>query len=594
MKPPEHQVEMMRKGVLRMGRISKRGASFTPVGGNSKENSTGMGNAADRGQKRYKAGIYARLSVDVEEKKESIDVQIGIAEKFVEEFDRNNKEKIDIAGHYCDIGKTGSNFGRDGFNRLMQDIRLGDIDCVIVKDLSRFGRNYLEAGNYIEKIFPFLGVRFIAVSDGYDTGEEGNDTRQMASEIKNLVNDMYAKDFSVKAKTGLRQRREAGSYVGGPPPYGYLAVWEGRVRKLVPDENTSGIVELIYRVFIEKESYAAVADDLNRKRINPPTIYKRTKEVYCPLDVAYKGWDKSSVERIIRRETYIGKLVQGKTTLTARDEKSRIHKSAEEWVIKDNTHEALINTDLFQRAQEVRRRLQEATASNSHPTQGVPIGENVFDHVLYCGVCGRKMTRHSYVKTYADGERARMDGYFCLNGGRTKVETCPQSNRISRNDLTGTLMNVLHMEFATYLDKPMHYIKVGKEQINAARFQTEKEIKTIQKKAQRLKEEETGIYMDYREGRLPQKEYVDFKMKQAEYLYELEKRAGTLNKKQKEIEKVQEKYLKAIRSLLKMKNGESLTMELVDALVEKIYVYPGKRVEVQFRYVNEMLEGVIG
>ncbi len=594
MKPPEHRVEMMRKGVLKMGRISKRGASFGIAGESFKGNPAGAGNAAGKGKKRYKAGIYARLSANIDEKKESIDVQIGIAEKFVEEFNQSNKEKIDIAGHYCDIGKTGSNFGRDGFNRLMQDIRLGDIDCVIVKDLSRFGRNYLEAGNYIEKIFPFLGVRFIAVSDGYDTGEEGNDTRQMASEIKNLVNDMYAKDFSVKAKTGLKQRREAGSYVGGPPPYGYLAVWEGRVRKLVPDENTSGIVELIYRAFIEKESYAAVADDLNRKRINPPTIYKRSKEVYCPLDVAYKGWDKSSVERIIRRETYIGKLVQGKTTLTARDEKSRIHKSEEEWVIKDNTHEALINTDLFQRAQEVRRRLQEATASNSHPTQGVPIGENVFDHVLYCGVCGRKMTRHSYVKTYADGERARLDGYFCLNGGRTKVETCPQSNRISRNDLTGTLMNVLHMEFATYLDKPMHYIKVGKDQINTARFQTEKEIKTIQKKAQRLKEEETGIYMDYREGRLPQKEYVDFKMKQTEYLYELEKRAGILNKKQKEIEKVQENYLKAIRSLLKMKNGESLNMELVDALVEKIYVYPGKRVEVQFWYVNEMLEGVIG
>lgn len=594
MKQPEHQTEMMWKGALKMGRISKRGVSFGIAGENSKRNPTGAGNEAGKGQKRYKAGIYARLSANINEKKESIDVQIGIAEKFVEEFNRSNKEKIDIAGHYCDVGKTGSNFGRDGFNRLMQDIRLGDIDCVIVKDLSRFGRNYLEAGNYIEKIFPFLGVRFIAVSDGYDTGEEGNDTRQMASEIKNLVNDMYAKDFSVKAKTGLRQRREAGSYVGGPPPYGYLAVWEGKVRKLVPDENTAGIVELIYRAFIEKESYAAVADDLNRKRINPPTIYKRTKEVYCPPDVAYKGWDKSSVERIIRRETYIGKLVQGKTTLTARDEKSRINKPVEEWVIKDNTHEALINTDLFQRAQEVRRKLQEATASNGHPTQGVPIGENVFDHVLYCGVCGRKMTRHSYVKTYADGERARMDGYFCLNGGRTKVETCPQSNRISRNDLTGTLMNVLHMEFAAYLDKPIHYIKVGKNQISAARLQTEREIRAIQKKAQKLKDEETGIYVDYREGRLPQKEYVDFKMKQAECLHELEKRAGELDKKQKEIEKVQEKYLKAIRSLLKMKNRESLTMELVDALVEKIYVYPGKRVEVQFRYVNEMLEGVIG
>ena len=565
-----------------MGRISKRGRS------------NGVENAAVKGQKRYKAGIYARLSVDVDEKNESINVQIGIAEKFVKEFNQKNKEAIDIVGHYCDLGKTGSNFNRDGFNRLLQDIRLGDIDCVIVKDLSRFGRNYLEAGNYIEKIFPFLGVRFIAVSDGYDTGEKGNDTKQMASEIKNLVNDMYAKDFSVKAKTGLRQRREAGSYVGGPPPYGYIAVWEGKVRKLVPDENTAGIVEHIYKIFVEKGSYVAVADDLNRRRINPPTVYKKTKEVYCPPDTEYKGWEKSSVERIIRRETYVGKLVQGKTTLTARDEISRVCKSAEAWVIKENTHAALISVDLYQRAQEARRKLQEVTASHAHWTEGVPIGENIFDHVLYCGVCGRKMTRHSYVKTYADGERARLDGYFCLNGGSTKVETCPQSNRISRHELTSILMSALQVEFSAYLDKPVRYIEAGKAQLNEARIRVEKGIKAVQNRAQKKRAEEEGIYMDYKEGKMLQKEYVDFKMKQAEHLQELEKREGELKRKQKEIEKVQEKYLKVIRSLLKMKNGEEMTMALVDTLIEKIYVYPGKRIEVQFRYVNEMLEGVVG
>lgn len=584
----------MRKGVHKMGRVSKRGILAASISeGNIVNSSAGGVNAAGSGRKRYKAGIYARLSADIE-KKESIDVQIGIAEKFVQEFNRKNKDAIDIAGHYCDLGKTGSNFNREGFNRLMQDIRLGDIDCVIVKDLSRFGRNYLEAGNYIEKIFPFLGVRFIAVSDGYDTGEDGNDTRQMALEIKNLVNDMYAKDFSVKAKTGLRQRREAGSYVGGPPPYGYTAVWEGKVRKLVPDENTAGIVEHIYKVFVEKESYAAVADDLNCRRINPPTVYKKTKEVYCPPDAEYKGWEKSSVEGIIRRESYVGKLVQGKTTLTARDEKSRVYKPAEEWVIKENTHDALISVDLYRKAQETRRKLREVTASHEHWTEGVPIGENVFDHVLYCGVCGRKMTRHSYVKTYAGGERTRLDGYFCLNGGSKKVETCPQSNRISKCDLTGILMSVFPIEFAAYLDKPGHYIEAGKDQINAARIRVEKEIKVIQGKVQKLQAEEAGIYIGYKEGKLPQKEYADFKMKQAEYLQELEKEAEELKKRQKEIDKVQEKYLKVIRSLLKMKNRENLTMELVEALIEKIYVYPGKRIEVQFRYVNEMMEGVVG
>ena len=158
---------MMRKGAHKVGRISKRGSFLANISGeNTGSNVNSVRNGAGNWRKRYKAGIYARLSADTErdsggipKKKESIDVQIRIAEKFVEEFNRKNKEVIDIAGHYCDLGKTGSNFNRDGFNRLMQDIRLGDIDCVIVKDLSRFGRNYLEAGNYIEKIFPFLGVR---------------------------------------------------------------------------------------------------------------------------------------------------------------------------------------------------------------------------------------------------------------------------------------------------------------------------------------------------------------------------------------------------------------------------------------------------
>ena len=566
-----------------MGRVSKRGGSTSIIF---------KANVTDK--KRYKAGIYARLSADIDEyKNESIDVQIKIAEKFVEEFNHNNKEVIDIIDYYRDLGKTGSNFNRDEFNRLMQDIRLGDIDCVIVKDLSRFGRNYLEAGNYIEKIFPFLGVRFIAVSDGYDTGEEGNDTKQMASEIKNLVNDMYAKDFSVKAKTGLRQRREAGSYVGGPPPYGYKAAWVGRIRKLVRDENTVGIVEHIYQLFVEKESYTAVANDLNHRKINPPAVYAKSKEVYCPPDMEYKGWDKSAVERIIKSGTYSGQLVQGKTTLTARDESSRIHKPEREWVIKENAHEALVSVELYQKAQEIRKKLQAVTASHKHPTKGTPIGENVFDHVLYCGVCGRKMTRHSYVKTYADGEKARMDGYFCLNGGQTKVETCPQSNRISKQKLSDILMSLLHMEFATYLDKPARMLEAGRQQMRTDVLQTEKKIKAIQGRMQRIKKEEAGKYMDYREGKLPQKKYVEFKMKQEEHLRELDEQTEELEEKQKRLEKAEEKYLKAVSSLLKLKRGEDLTTELVDSLIEKIYVYPGKRVEVQLSYVNEMLKGVV-
>ena len=562
-----------------MGRVSKR--TSAPAVADKKTRTC------------YKAGIYARLSSDQDRKKnESVEVQVKIAEKHIEELNREGTERIEIIDRYTDLGKTGSNFERDEFQRLMQDIRLGDIDCVVVKDLSRFGRNYLEAGNYIEKIFPFLGVRFIAVADGLDTGHRGSDTKQMATEIKNLVNDMYAKDFSVKAKQHLKQRRQEGSYVGGPPPYGYKAAWDKKIRKLTPDENTAGIVKHIFRLFIETGSFTAVADDLNRKKCNPPSVYKKTGKVFFdPEQGEYKGWDKGSVERIVKSETYTGKLVQGRTSITVRDEKNRIHKAEEEWVVKENAHEPVIDAAVFAEAAKVRERLHERTKSHDHPTKGCPIGENIFDSVLYCGVCGRKMTRHSYVKTYADGRKARLDGYFCLNGGQTKVESCPASNRISKAELVDILLHLLRMEFSVYLGKPKQYTEVVKEQLRTAGTVVDTKIKKAERETSSAKEEERTKYVEYREGIIPQSEYVAYKMRQEGRLKDLSRQREELEAERKNLNTVSGKYLAAARALLRLKSGRELTKEMVESLIRRIYVYPGKRIEVEFAYTNELLEG---
>ena len=571
-----------------MGRVSKR--TSAPAVADKKKRTC------------YKAGIYARLSSDQDRKKnESVEVQVKIAEKHIEELNREGTERIEIIDRYTDLGKTGSNFERDEFQRLMQDIRLGDIDCVVVKDLSRFGRNYLEAGNYIEKIFPFLGVRFIAVADGLDTGHRGSDTKQMATEIKNLVNDMYAKDFSVKAKQHLKQRRQEGSYVGGPPPYGYISAMTGgachgdkKIRKLLPDENTTGIVKHIFGLFIETGSFTAVADDLNRKKCNPPSVYKKTGKVFFdPEQGEYKGWDKGSVERIVKSETYTGKLVQGRTSITARDEKNRIHKAEEEWVVKENAHEPVIDAAVFAEAAKVRERLHERTKSHDHPTEGCPIGENIFDSVLHCGVCGRKMTRSSYVKTYADGRKARLDGYFCLNGGQTKVEGCPASNRISKAELVDILLPLLRMEFSVYLRKPKQYTEIVKEQLGTAGTVIDTKIRKAEREIVSAKEEERTKYVEYREGIIPQSEYVAYKMRQEGRLKDLSRQREELEADRKNLDAVSGKYLAAARALLRLKSGRELTKEVVESLIRKIYVYPGKRIEVEFAYTNELLEGVL-
>ena len=565
-----------------MGRVSKRKAVEKQF-------------VASSNVRRYKAGIYARLSSDQDLKKnESVEVQIEIARKFVEEFNQKNTgEVIDIVECYTDLGKTGSNFEREGFQRLLQEIRLGEINCVIVKDLSRFGRNYLEAGNYIEKIFPFLGVRFIAVADGFDTGKEGNENKQMSSEIKNLVNDMYAKDFSKKAKIHLKQRREEGSYVGGPPPYGYVADWNGKKRVLIPDENTAVIVQFNYERFVETGSYAVVADLLNKRKINPPAIYKKTKEVYfSSYDKEYKGWDKSAVERILKSDTYSGTLVQGKTSITAKDERNRIHKSEEEWVVTKDAHEPLIDMELYHKATEIQANIKRRTASHNHPTKGYPIEENIFDSVLYCGVCGRKMTRSSYVKKYADGDKARLDGYFCLNGGQTKVTVCPESNRISKTELVDILLPLIRKEFAVFLEKPKKYVDFGKERISEAVKKAEADVRETEGKIRRLREEEGNMYMDYRTGNISQKDYVAYKMKQEDKLIDLGKIEETQKKEVKALEKLSGRYLSAIRALLTLKSGKELTKEMVEAFISKIYIYPGKRIEVLFSFTADCMEGV--
>lgn len=538
--------------------------------------------------KRYKAGIYARLSVKKEEKNESIDVQVEIAKKFIEDWNGSHADKIEVIDYYKDLGKSGTHFERDEFQRLMQDVRLGDIDCIIVKDLSRFGRNYLEAGNYIEKIFPFLGVRFIAVSDGYDTGADGNQTAQMATEIKNLVNDMYAKDFSTKARLSLAQRREEGSYVGGPPPYGYKAIWEGKRRKLVPDENTAEIIRHIYCTFTETESYKAVADDLNKRKINPPSIYRKSGEVFCPPDYPYKGWDKGYLEVLLKNEVYVGRLVQGKTSISQSNSGARgkERKQTEEnaWIIKEQAHEPLVEKEVFEQAREVRQKIRRKQERCAHTAKEYPIAENVFEDVLFCGVCGRKMTRHSHVKGYADGTRKRVEEYFCINATNTKTDRCPDANFIVKNQLVEVLFTLLEYEFAVALKRKREYETRGKEILADKKKELESKLRCVQEGKNKFDKQDSAAYMAYCMGKLSQEELKEKRRQREAGLQELLDREAKLREVIRNLDKNEKVFLSAVRALVRLKDRRVFTKELVNALFDKIYVYPGKRIEVVFAF----------
>lgn len=527
-----------------MGRVSKRGLNS--------EESADRNTVSANHMKRYRAGIYARLSssrgyeaLGQNSQRTSLEVQIKIAKKFVEEFNqKKNGALIEVVCCYTDMGKTGSNFAREGFRHLLQDIRCGKIDCVIVKDLSRFGRNYLEAGTYIEKIFPLLGVRFIAVSDEFDTGNAEKETKQLAFEIKNLVNDMYAKEFSKRAKLHLKQRREEGSYVGGPPPYGYKAVRKGNCRVLMPDEDTAVIVRFIYDNFVRTESYAAVRNQLNQRKINPPAVYKKTGAVYHSSDEkAYRGWDRSTVERILKSNTYIGILVQGKTAITARNEEKRIQKPEEEWVIRKDAHEPLIAMEVYQKVSEIQKRLARKTLLHKHSVKGYPIEKNIF-------------------------------------------------KRISQTELVRILLPVIRMQFALFLDKPEKYMKSGKERISEAAKQAAFSLRETEGKIRRFCEEESSVYMEYHAGNISQKDYLAYKRKQADKLTDLKKIEERQMQEIRNVEELSVGYVSAVKDLFQLKSAQDLTREMAEVLFSKIYVYPEKRIEILFSFSAEHMEGV--
>ena len=558
-----------------MGRTSKRQSA-------GKGSDTPASAAKNQKSRQYKAGIYARLSADIDKKvcrqtskNESVEVQIEIAKKFIEEWNGKHTDKIEVVDCYIDLGKTGTNFNRGAFQRLMQDVRMGDINCVIVKDLSRFGRNYLEAGNYIEKIFPFLGVRFIAVADGFDTGAGGNETKQMVSEIKNLVNDMYAKDFSVKAKASLAQRRKEGSYVGGPAPYGYKAVWEGKVRRLIPDENTEEIVRYIFQKFIETESYTAVADDLNTRKINPPAVYHKTGEVYCPPDAAYKGWDKSGVERIIKSDTYAGKLVQGKTRRLDYRSKKKMNVPMRDWVIVDNTHEAIIPAEQF----ELVRRILETETRRPNDAETVAL----FAGFLYCGDCGSRLVRRS--ASY----KGKRYVYYQCSGSKQNKGSCTSHN-LRDEKLYNIVRNALQMQIQIVMEEAEFVESIRQAQQEPYRVRRiERQIRQLTAEKAHTQGIKEKLYGDYAEEILTREDFLNYNELYSKRIEEYDRKITELEAEQRNLQTAPNAYpfLDVYRKYRKL---EEITRPMIVELIEKIEVYEGNRVEITFRFQDEIAD----
>lgn len=523
---------------------------------------------ADAARKVYSVGIYARLSVDgQEEKNGSIENQIAIAKAYLE-----RQPDMVLYGCYTDLGKTGTNFNREGFRQLMADVRMRKVDCVIVKDFSRFGRNYIETGNYIQKIFPFLGVRFISVTDGFDSSCEDKDDLSM--NLKNLANELYARDIAVKVKSARKAQQENGSYTGGTPPYGYRTQWQGGVKCLLAEEGTSDIVKEIYRLCAEGKTQREIAAWLYERKIHRPREYRRYGHIFQEEGEELRGWPVGSLRLILTNPVYRGCLVQ----TGARGSDS----SSGDWSVREGTHEAIVPEELFFR---VAHRFEEQKKYSNWAghSRRVPEEADIFQGILFCGQCGNRMGRYSHVKELGSGKRVKLYGYFCRQSSRMDSLSCERKS-ISFQELTNLVKTALRQEASISGRKAGDLAKYFDAAAAERRRGLEKERRAAEKAIEDGKRRGSDLYLKYRSGEIDRAAFLDWQKQEERRDEKRKARQEEIDRKLKEMDAETARQKRAFRARIKFDERAALDRELLAALVEKIEIWPDRRIEVTFRF----------
>ena len=301
--------------------------------------------------KLFHTAIYARLSVMDSGKAngDCIETQINLLQHYVKE-----RPYLQLDMVYCDNGFTGTNFRRPEWNRLIEDVKKDKINCIIVKDLSRLGRDYIETGNYLDNIFPLLGVRFIAVNDNYDTDNINGYRDSLRIALKNIVNNFYAKDISKKVSSSSHLKQIKGEYQGAHPPFGYLFSEEG-THKLVIDKEAAQVVKQIFQWMIEGYSDSKISRKLNEMGVSTPRMhYYELGLIHAQKYADKMIWHHSAIKRIAENQVYLGYMVRGKSQKSLYDNIPRREIPKVEWIIVPNTQEAIISQEIFNQVQYIR------------------------------------------------------------------------------------------------------------------------------------------------------------------------------------------------------------------------------------------------
>ena len=526
----------------------------------------------------WRAGLYLRLSKedgDIEEGNKFESDSISNQRLIIEDFLAENPD-IQVEDIYPDDGYTGTNFDRPNFLRLIEDIRIGRIHCVIVKDLSRFGRNYLEAGQYLEIFFPVMKIRFISVVDDIDSHLYPSSMSNISVSFKNVMNEEYCRDISNKIKSVFVAKRESGEYLGsGFAPYGYKKNPEN-TKKLIIDDEAAETVRLIFKMFLEGNSVRRITNRLNEIGMPNPSRYKKEK---LPSFKISKNkindglWSNTSVKNILLNRIYTGDMVQGKyEKISHKIDKIR-EVQEDKWVVVENTHESIIDRTAFNNIQEILKR----DTRISHISKEI----GLFSGFLKCADCGRLLGKK---KASREKARAIYHYYTCRTYEIMKKEACTRHTTRSDN-LENAVFTVISkfVEMAVKMDNFIETINKSPMK-NATTIGIQNALKAREKEKIRIEGALIDLYPDWKNELITKEQYLVLKTKyEAEFDKVKNILAGLRKTFEREIAGV-DGTNDFIQNFKKYKNLSKLTREVLIALVDNIIVHEGGGIEINFKF----------
>ena len=511
----------------------------------------------------YAAAAYARLSREDGDRAESD--SIINQQRVIEDYCASRSE-LRIAEHYADDGYTGTNFDRPAFQRMLTDLQAGKVNCVVVKDLSRFGRDYIDMGYYLERVFPALGVRFIAVNDAVDSE---NGPYDMLLPLKNVFNAQYAKDISGKVRSAFAVKQGRGEFVGAFASYGYLKDPENR-NHLIIDPAAAPVVRRIFELTAQGIGQVRVAQMLNGEGLPCPSEYKRLMgEKYSNAKRLGKTcyWTYSTVHKIVRNEMYIGSMVQRRSVRAAMHGKAKAADRSE-WVVVENTHEAIVSRELWDTVQ--------AQICKNSRTPDFESNVGLLAGFLRCGDCGRAM-----VKTVWGG---RVH-YSCGSYRRYGFTACTK-HYLPQKDIEAILLSDLNRIIAQVDD--LKRLATESRPASDPRTRREDEEKRLTAALERIRRLKQSAYEDYRDKLLSRDEFL-------RYREDYDRQEETLSAQLEQTRNAGKNGQTAnpwIEKLLKLGYLTELDRATLAQTVKEIRVFEDKRIEIDYLFSDE-LRGVL-